>query len=171
MAKFYNSELCKDIADDALQVHGGSGYTEEYDVARILRDARITTLYEGTSQLQVVAAIGGINAGMAPTGFLRQYIEEQRQRFAFSPTLASLYEDFDMLSKAYRAIKDEDRRAELAWEAVLMTARLVNGVLMERAAVNSRLAGQEKDERLQLNKEYHLDSKAIFASVAVQIRA
>ena len=59
LAKYYGSELCNQIAFDAIQVHGGSGFTEEYDVARIYRDARITNLYEGTTQLQIVAAIGG----------------------------------------------------------------------------------------------------------------
>jgi len=63
MSKYYASEMCNKIAYDAIQVHGGTGYMKEFNVERHFRDARITTIYEGTSQLQVVAAIGGILAG------------------------------------------------------------------------------------------------------------
>ena len=52
-------------ANAAIQVHGGSGYVDDYPVERYLRDARVTTLYEGTSQIQkliIGRALTGINA-------------------------------------------------------------------------------------------------------------
>lgn len=52
MAKLYASEAANRIAYRAVQVHGGYGYTEEYPVERIYRDARVTTIYEGTSEMQ-----------------------------------------------------------------------------------------------------------------------
>lgn len=63
MLKLFSSEYCNQIAYDALQVHGGTGYMKDFPVERIFRDARITTIYEGTSQLQVVAAIRGVTNG------------------------------------------------------------------------------------------------------------
>jgi alkylation response protein AidB-like acyl-CoA dehydrogenase len=60
MSKYYCSEMCVRVANDALQVLGGSGYMSDYPVERYLRDARITTIYEGTSQLQIVAAVRGV---------------------------------------------------------------------------------------------------------------
>ena len=60
MSKYYASEMCVQLANDALQVLGGSGYMTDYPVERHLRDARITTIYEGTSQLQIVAAVRGV---------------------------------------------------------------------------------------------------------------
>ncbi|MBO7680793.1 MAG: acyl-CoA dehydrogenase family protein, partial [Thermoguttaceae bacterium] len=57
MSKFYCSEMSIRVANDAIQVMGGSGYMKDYPAERYARDARITTIYEGTSQLQVVAAI------------------------------------------------------------------------------------------------------------------
>ncbi|MFH1419189.1 MAG: acyl-CoA dehydrogenase family protein [Planctomycetota bacterium] len=63
MAKYCASEMCNRIAYDALQVLGGSGYMKDYPVERFLRDARITSIYEGTSQLQVVAAVRGVCSG------------------------------------------------------------------------------------------------------------
>jgi len=57
------TEAANRIAYDSLQVHGGSGYMRDFAVERHMRDARITTIYEGTTQLQVVAARRGILAG------------------------------------------------------------------------------------------------------------
>ena len=54
MAKLYASECANFCADSALQIHGGYGYSKEYEVERLYRDARITTLYEGTSEIQRV---------------------------------------------------------------------------------------------------------------------
>ncbi len=52
MAKYYASEACNRIAYKAVQIHGGYGYIKDYPVERFYRDARITTIYEGTSQIQ-----------------------------------------------------------------------------------------------------------------------
>jgi alkylation response protein AidB-like acyl-CoA dehydrogenase len=63
MLKLISSEYCNQIAYDAIQVHGGTGFMKDFPVERIYRDARITSIYEGTSQLQVVAAIRGVSTG------------------------------------------------------------------------------------------------------------
>ncbi len=63
LLKLFASEYCNQIAYDSLQIHGGSGYMKDYPIERIFRDARITNIYEGTSQLQVVAAIRGVVNG------------------------------------------------------------------------------------------------------------
>jgi alkylation response protein AidB-like acyl-CoA dehydrogenase len=70
MAKLYATEAAVECANSAIQVHGGSGYVDDYPVERYLRDARVTTLYEGTSQIHKLI-IGrdatGINAMVPPT--------------------------------------------------------------------------------------------------------
>jgi hypothetical protein len=65
MSKYYCSEMCNRIAYDSIQVLGGSGYMRDYPCERYARDARITTIYEGTSQLQIVAAVRGVCSGTA----------------------------------------------------------------------------------------------------------
>ncbi len=65
MSKYYCSEMCNSVAYDSIQVLGGSGYMRDYACERHARDARITTIYEGTSQLQVVAAVRGVCSGKA----------------------------------------------------------------------------------------------------------
>jgi butyryl-CoA dehydrogenase len=52
MAKLYASDVAVRVTRDAIQIHGGYGYTREYDVERFYRDAKITEIYEGTSEVQ-----------------------------------------------------------------------------------------------------------------------
>jgi hypothetical protein len=59
LAKYLLSESANKITYDSLQIHGGTGYMKEFSIERLSRDARITNIYEGTSQMQVVAAAGG----------------------------------------------------------------------------------------------------------------
>lgn len=63
LAKGMSSEYCNQNAYDCVQVHGGSGFMKDYACERIYRDARITSIYEGTTQLQVVAAIRHVTTG------------------------------------------------------------------------------------------------------------
>jgi alkylation response protein AidB-like acyl-CoA dehydrogenase len=65
MSKYYCSEMSNSVTYDSIQVLGGSGYMRDYPCERYARDARITTIYEGTSQLQVVAAVRGVCSGTA----------------------------------------------------------------------------------------------------------
>lgn len=60
ISKYILTEGANKITYDALQIHGGTGYMREFKVERLARDARITNIYEGTSQLQIVAASGGV---------------------------------------------------------------------------------------------------------------
>jgi alkylation response protein AidB-like acyl-CoA dehydrogenase len=65
VAKLYATESAVECANTAIQVHGGSGYVDDYPVERYLRDVRVTTLYEGTSQIQkliIGRSLTGINA-------------------------------------------------------------------------------------------------------------
>ncbi len=63
LLKLFASEYANQNAYDCIQVHGGSGFMKEYKCERLYRDARILSIYEGTSQLQVVPAIRGIGNG------------------------------------------------------------------------------------------------------------
>lgn len=63
LLKLFSSEYSNSVSYDSLQIHAGSGFMKDYPIERIYRDARITTIYEGTSQLQVVAAINGVIKG------------------------------------------------------------------------------------------------------------
>ncbi|MBR6513165.1 MAG: acyl-CoA dehydrogenase family protein [Clostridia bacterium] len=60
MSKYFASEMCNRVAYKAVQIHGGYGYIKDYKVERFYRDARITTLYEGTSQIQQLVIANNI---------------------------------------------------------------------------------------------------------------
>ena len=81
IAKAYSSEMAVQVTYDAIQIHGGAGYMQEFNVERLSRDARITTIYEGTTQLQVVAAVVGISSGT-----LGNYLAQLGER-SFRPEL------------------------------------------------------------------------------------
>lgn len=63
LVKGLASEYCNQNAYDSIQIHGGSGFMKDYACERVYRDARITSIYEGTTQLQVVAAIRHVTTG------------------------------------------------------------------------------------------------------------
>jgi hypothetical protein len=69
VAKYHLSEMCNRVAYEAISVLGGSGYMKDYPLEQLYRDARITSIYEGTSQLQVVAAVRGVTSGTAEKRF------------------------------------------------------------------------------------------------------
>nr|MBE6191736.1 acyl-CoA dehydrogenase [Rikenellaceae bacterium] len=79
MLKLMSGEYCNQITYDAMQVFGGSGYVKDFEVERLYRDARVVTIYEGTSQLQVIAAMKYITNG-ALVGELRARAEEAAAR-------------------------------------------------------------------------------------------
>lgn len=60
MAKYYAAEVANEVAYKALQLHGGYGYVKDYRIERIYRDARILSIYEGTSQVQQIVIAGNI---------------------------------------------------------------------------------------------------------------
>ena len=85
LSKYYASEMCVRVTHNTIQVLGGSGYMRDYPAERYLRDARITTIYEGTSQLQVVAACRGVASGV-----FESYIAEHEAKEYADPQLAQL---------------------------------------------------------------------------------
>jgi len=60
MAKYYCGDLCNDVAYRSLQLHGGYGFMKNYDIERMYRDARVVSIYEGTSEIQKVVIAGHI---------------------------------------------------------------------------------------------------------------
>lgn len=95
-SKYYASEMSVDVSSKAVQVLGGSGYMKDYDAERLFRDSRITTIYEGTSQLQIVAAVRGVLAGVAEKRF------KEMASWTFSHTLEK---ELELLVRARRLLE------------------------------------------------------------------
>ncbi len=109
LVKGTTSEYCNQNAYDAVQIHGGSGFMKDYPVERIYRDARITSIYEGTTQLQVVAAIRGVTTG----GYLKQIrvyekAELKPELEKFRRILISLTQDYEEAVEKVVAAGDDE---------------------------------------------------------------
>lgn len=76
LVKGLGSEYCNQNAYDCIQIHGGSGFMKDYACERVYRDARITSIYEGTTQLQVVAAIRHVTTGTY-LNMIRDYEDQE----------------------------------------------------------------------------------------------
>ncbi len=98
LAKMFASEYANEVAYDSIQIHGGSGYMKDYACERLYRDARIMNIYEGTTQLQVVAAINHVTKGTYLEQILRY--EEEATSEATKPMFDKLVE----LRKTYESI-------------------------------------------------------------------
>ncbi|OHB61104.1 MAG: hypothetical protein A2168_04985, partial [Planctomycetes bacterium RBG_13_50_24] len=105
MSKYYCSEMCNSVAYDSIQVLGGSGYMRDYACERHARDARITTIYEGTSQLQVVAAVRGVCSGTAEK-FMAE-LAEQEYDSEVKDLLEILAKERELLQDVIAYIKEQ----------------------------------------------------------------
>ena len=171
MAKYYNklaailTPMCKalatesanQIAYDTIQIHGGTGFMRDFNAERFYRDARITNIYEGTTQLQVVAAIGGV----------MQRDDDKRLNEMFdlkfegeSARLAEIVKG--LYAKQLEAVKFVADRKDIAYhdlharDLVEMETYVFVGMLMLRDA-------QKCADRFVLAERYILDSQAEFA--------
>lgn len=140
MSKYFASEMCVHVADQALQVLGGSGYMQDYPVERHLRDARITTIYEGTSQLQVVAAVRGVSSGV-----FDKYVSEKEQKNYNDELLESLktklIESKQELLKAIAFAKSQSGEyMDLSGQRLVDSAIsiLIGHLFLEQASGNER---------------------------------
>lgn len=125
------SEYCNQLAYDAIQIHGGSGFMKDYPVERIYRDARITSIYEGTTQLQVVAAIRGVTTG----GYLdriREFesTELKPELHGFRRTLIVMTEEYEKAVKKVIDVKDNEYLDFQARRLVEMAGNIIMSYLL-----------------------------------------
>lgn len=132
LVKGMGSEYCNQNAYDCIQVHGGSGFMKDYACERVYRDARITSIYEGTTQLQVVAAIRHVTTG-SYLGLINSYAEQE-----VSTALQPLKDNLIKMTAVYEAainkvteVKDNPAYTDLmARRLVEMSGNIVMGYLL-----------------------------------------
>ena len=154
LSKYSISEKANRICYDAIQIHGGTGYMQEFNVERHYRDVRITNIYEGTSQLQVVAAIGGVIKGVLDQQF--DVWQERPYRHEARLLANKLKKIRELLEKCKSYILDQDEKAyqELhSAELVEMYGSIYIGYLvLEEAA--------EEPRKMLIAKKYIMDALA-----------
>ncbi len=110
LGKGMTSEFANQSAYDCVSVHGGSGFIMEYKAQRLLRDARIFSIYEGTTQLQVVAAIRYITNGTYLNIMKEMLLEEVSE--AVKPLLDRIAKCVDLYAEAVDKVKADNDQAE-----------------------------------------------------------
>ena len=163
--KGHATEMANKVAYDAIQIHGGTGFMRDFDVERHYRDARITSIYEGTTQLQVVAAIGGLTSGTI-TNALDEYESED---FSHAPdlhkALLTARNKFEKALVYIKGIEDTDLVSYHARRMVEMATDLIQSYLLLRDAHHSerklKIAEtfiEKMGTRITMNSEFILDA-------------
>lgn len=140
MSKYYASEMCCDVTDKAIQVLGGSGYIMDYAAERHFRDARITTIYEGTSQLQLVAAIRGVTSGTFET-CVSEYEQTEYNNQVLSELKQKLTDGQETLAQAIKFVKEQSSQyQDLSARRLVDSAIavIVGHLLLRQAVKNER---------------------------------
>ena len=135
LGKGMTTEYANQNAYDAIQVHGGSGFMKDYPCERIYRDARITNIYEGTTQLQVVAAIRHVTTGTY-LAKLREYegIEYKPELDALKKRLTTMTEAYEKAVAMVTEKKDNEYLDFHARRLVEMAGHTVMGYLLLQEA-------------------------------------
>ncbi|MCK4982856.1 MAG: hypothetical protein KAS17_08025, partial [Victivallaceae bacterium] len=156
MCKAQSTEVANQVAYDAIQIHGGTGFMKDFPVERFYRDARITNIYEGTTQLQVVAAIGGVmqrHNDVRIKELMALPFEGMLARL--KDKIAALYEKQLEAIKYVAEKKDAEYQSLVAQCLVDMETMVFIGMLMLRDALKD-------SEREVLAERYILDSESQF---------
>ncbi|GAB4176862.1 MAG: Acyl-CoA dehydrogenase C-terminal domain-containing protein [Calditrichia bacterium] len=138
MCKAFTTEMANKVTYDAIQVHGGTGYMKDFEVERHYRDARITNIYEGTTQLQIVAAIGGVMKGTIFT-LLDEY-ESSFDLYSVDFHHNTIRKLVEKLKDAVEYVKQKEDQNYLNYHArrlVEMATTIVIGYLLARDAAKS----------------------------------
>ena len=132
LAKGINSEYANQTAYDAISIHGGSGFIMEYKCQRLYRDARIFSIYEGTTQLQVVAAIRYITNGTY-LSIMKEMLEGELAcdcMKALRNRVARLVELYEESIERVNAYDNQDVHDFLARRLYNMTADIIGSLLL-----------------------------------------
>jgi alkylation response protein AidB-like acyl-CoA dehydrogenase len=158
MVKYCSTEMGNRVCYQAMQIHGGVGYMKEFNIERLFRDVRITNIYEGTSQLQVVAAIGKLlNRSLDPLLAEWAAAEYPADMADEKATLVELTAAFQKAVDALKAQPERDRVDYYACDLVDTAVWLTNAWLLLRDTTI-----------LEAKKPI---ARAYLASVAPRIRA
>ncbi len=157
LVKLFSSEYANSLAYDAIQIHGGSGYMKDYPCERLYRDARIMNIYEGTSQLQVVAAINGVTKGT----FIEQIARYEEEAYAevmqpvverlkaLRQRVEAMVERVESINKEHPQFKDFHAR-----RLVESVGYIIITYLLARQAADDEMYGSDARLFLKLAESY-----------------
>lgn len=173
LIKLTASEACNKIAYDSLQIHGGTGFMKDFPIERIYRDARITSIYEGTSQLQAVAAIKGVTTGVFLEQIKQYDTEVSDKNCEIRTKLHKMTEAFESVSNRVIELDNNElldfhsrRLVEMAGNIIMGYLLVINGQRDEKfyktAKIFINLARSENKERYDYINNFEVDDLELY---------
>ncbi len=174
LLKLMSSEYCNQIAYESLQIHGGTGFMKDFPIERIYRDARITTIYEGTSQLQVVAAIRAVVSGSYMSRI--KEFEAVAYKPELEPLKRSLVEMTGMFEEVAKLVQDANSAEILDFQArrlVEIAGFIIMGYLLlsdcmrsddyiDSAKIMIKIGRSSVEERYHFIKNFNIDDITMY---------
>ncbi len=152
LIKLMGSEMSNKVAYDALQIHGGTGFMKDFPIERIYRDARITSIYEGTSQLQVVAAIRGVTTGVYADQ-IKAYDAQVADKYKdLQAKLQKMTAQYEQAIHKVEATENQDYLDFHARRLVEMAGNIIMGYLL--------LMDSQRDEKYEKSAKLFVDIAA-----------
>ena len=152
LIKLTGSEMSNKVAYDALQIHGGTGFMKDFPIERIYRDARITSIYEGTTQLQVVAAIRGVTTGVYAEQ-IKAYDAQVTDKYKdLQAKLQKMTTQYEQALNKVEAAENQDYLDFHARRLVEMAGNIIMGYLL--------IMDSQRDEKYEKSAKLFVDIAA-----------
>lgn len=177
--KAYTTEMGNQVCYDALQIHGGNGFMRDFNIERHVRDVRVTNIYEGTTQLQVIAAIGGVVSGVL---FERLDDYEKENDFSSVSDIHTKAKELrNYLEKALNYLKEKNDKAyqeynerrlvEIGNDVIMSYLLCIDALKSDRKKVIAHLFISKALPRVKASMEFILSgdhSVAEFRETVIQ---
>ncbi len=167
IVKAHNTEMANKVAYDTIQIHGGTGYMQEFSAERHYRDARITNIYEGTTQLQIVAAIGGVTSGTAISVMDEYEGEDFSHAEELHKNLLKARHDFEKTLVGIKDLEGPDyvtyhsrRLVEMATDIIIGYLFLRDAAHAERKLKVAEIFIEKMVPRVRMNMAFILEGRA-----------
>ncbi len=179
LIKLIASEACNSIAYDSLQIHGGTGFMKDFPIERIYRDARITSIYEGTTQLQAIAAIKGVTTGVFLEQ-IRQYdLEVSDKNCEIRTKLHKMTEAFESITKRVVDLESNElidfhsrRLVEMAGNIIMGYLLVLNSQRDEKFRKSAKLfinlARSENQERYDYINYFDMEDLELYKLTEIE---
>jgi alkylation response protein AidB-like acyl-CoA dehydrogenase len=171
LVKLLSSEFANELAYDSVQIHGGSGYMKDFACERLYRDARVLNIYEGTSQLQVVAAINGVTKGVFMDSIARyEAMEYAESMQAVKERLISLRERVEAMVAHVESVSKESSqfRDFHARRLVESVGYIIITYLLAKQAAYSEEYGSDAKVFLKMAEQYIAGAEAVILSSSAE---
>ncbi len=180
LIKLTASEACNSIAYDSLQIHGGTGFMKDFPIERIYRDARITSIYEGTTQLQAVAAIKGVTTGVYLDQIRKYDLEVLDENIHFKKKLQAMTAIYEEISLKVIEMDSSEQLDFHSRRLVEMAGNIIMGYLLvlnsqrdqnfhRSAKLFINLARSENREKYEYINNFEVEDLELYKQAELEI--